>query len=59
MVTTRFHVWIARGDQCASDDFEGETKEAAKERAAEVYKVPADRLAAHPTTECPSRGCNG
>lgn len=56
----KFHVWIAKGPWAASDDFDGPTKEEAKERAAAVYKdVSKDDLSAHPASECQSRGCNG
>lgn len=53
----RWHCYIAMGQWCAAADFDGPSKEEAKERAAKLWDEPVKHIAAHPTNECRSRGC--
>lgn len=54
-----WHVYIARGEMCASADFTEETAEQARTTAAALWKADRDDLSVHAGTDCWRHGCDG
>jgi len=55
----RVHVYIARGPNAASADFDAVDLDDAKEHASTLWDEPTKNLTAHPTSECSKKGCTG
>jgi hypothetical protein len=54
-----WHVYAARGRECASADFPAQSAKEAMETASKVWGIKLENLTAHRSIECKRQGCEG